>query len=231
MKSMKLSILVLAVAIQAQDRTPTGFFYPTGKGNVRVSAGFLALGCNGAAHYTTGDYHLGADIRANAGDSVYAISDGTVMVKSFDGWEAGNVGLLVKHTLVNGTEFYAIYGHIHTTLNAGDPVTAGAAFATVGVVSTGNHLHFGIHPGLDVPSTYWGRIPCSLWPNTNGLIEPISWINTQHPRVNFAHKQSQRHRKKKKSSTGLPMIRGLEHQSTAIWDSIPTGIQTWSSAG
>lgn len=184
MKSMMLSILILAVEIQAQDRTPTGFVYPTGTANLKVFAGFLALGCNGASDYPAGDYHLGADIAANVGTSVYAISDGTVVVKSYNGWEAGNVGLLIKHTLANGTDFYAVYGHIHTTLNSGDAVTAGMVIGTVGVVSTGDHLHFGLHPGIDIPSTNWGRIACSLWPDTNGLVEPLSWINNQHPKVN-----------------------------------------------
>lgn len=167
-----------------QEKTLTGFYYPTGTSNLSNYAGWLALGCKGATAYESNKYHLGKDIAAtNVGDLVYAIADGEVAYfPSKNGWEFDNIALVIKHTLANGEEFLAIYGHIKSKLNRGDKVIAGQSFATIGPFpSNKHHLHFGIHLSLAMPANNWGKMPCSNWPITNGFVAPIVWITTQTP--------------------------------------------------
>ncbi len=112
---------------------------------------------------------------------VYPIADGVVTYRSTGGWGAGNVGIVIKHKLSDGSEFLALYGHIKTTVNVGDSVVGGTEFAKIGYWEFGNHLHFGIHPGLTMPGTNWGMMPNSSWPDTNGFVDPIDWIETHQP--------------------------------------------------
>jgi len=118
--------------------------------------------------YTDGYYHLGQDIEANEGDNVYAIADGEIVYVSVSGWGEGNYGLLVKHRLNTGEEFLALYGHVrplredlrYTASGFVDPpvpVSAGEVFATIGPYDSMPHLHFGIHPGAEIPPSPWGR--------------------------------------------------------------------------
>ncbi len=167
----------------ALDRTPTGFYYPTGTSNIGNYAEFLASGCKENNSYLPDKYHLGKDIKADVGDLVYAISDGQVVIPpSLNGWDAGNIGLVIKHKLSNGSEFLAVYGHIRSVFNQGDHVVAGDPFATIGPLENGSkpHLHFGIHPSLSIQSPL-GMMPCTSWPNSNGFIDPINWITTETP--------------------------------------------------
>lgn len=32
-----------------------------------------------------------------------------------------------------------------------------------------------------MPSSNWGAMPCSRWPDTNGFVDPITWITTRSP--------------------------------------------------
>jgi PKD repeat protein len=61
------------------------------------------------------------------------------------------------------------------------PVSAGEAFATIGPYDSIPHLHFGIHPGVEVPPSPWGRMPLDQWPETNGFVDPLDWITTRIP--------------------------------------------------
>ena len=76
-----LGIFLCPPAARGQQRTPTGFYYPTGRSDLGSYPGFLAMGCNGSTDYFSGEYHLGQDIGASLGDSVYAISNGEVVYK------------------------------------------------------------------------------------------------------------------------------------------------------
>lgn len=93
-------------------------------------------------------------------------------------WEYGNVGLLIKHTLSNGAEFLALYGHVTTELNVGDRVSGGVEIAKIGRSDGGNHLHFGVYPFTSLPPRSWGSLANSKWANTNGFVDPINWIRT-----------------------------------------------------
>ena len=102
------------------------------------------------------------------------IADGTITNISSNGWGAGNVAAVVKHKLAGGGEFLAVYGHIVTSKNVGDPVTGGVPFAQIGAWPDGDHLHFGIHPSLLIPATNWGKMPNSFWPDTNEFVDHIT---------------------------------------------------------
>jgi PKD repeat protein len=165
----------------ALDLTPTGFFYPTGTSNLGAYAGWLASSCNGNSDYLPGSYHIGHDFQANVGDSVYVIAAGTVEYISPNGWGLGNKGILVRHQLSNGNYFLALYGHVQSNVNIGDQLSAAQVIGTIGPWSGGNHLHFGIFPGVNYPSNHLGLMECSSWPDTNGFVDPIEWINTHTP--------------------------------------------------
>lgn len=166
-------------------------------------AGWLARWDKG--NYPEEDkYHIGQDIEADEGDPVYAIADGNIIYVSVDeGWGEGNFGIFVRHNDEAGNAFLALYGHVipnsedleYDTSGAVEPpiaVVAGEAFAIIGPLVT-THLHFGIHPGYDVPDSPFGRMPLSSWPDpnahpgdpngpdTNGFVDPLDWIDSQKP--------------------------------------------------
>ena len=103
----------------------------------------------------------------------------------------GNVAVIVKHTLSDNSEFYAIYGHVRTTVKKNSPIEGGIPFASVGHWPYGDHLHFGIvGPGNALQAPF-GMLPNWMWPDTNGFVEPISFINTYSPKRNS--KETKRH--------------------------------------
>ena len=67
-------------------------------------------------------------------------------------------------------------------VDIGDEVIPGKSFANIGPWSYGVHLHFGIYCGPSMPPSNWGRMPCSNWPDTNGFVDPIQWIENQIPK-------------------------------------------------
>ena len=185
----------------AAEKTSTGFYYPTKTDNLGPYAGFLANDCgvSGYGEYHPTDvpssrhlFHIGKDIAGNAGDAVYAISDGVVEdLQDGDvyGWGHGNVGLVIRHTLSDGkTTFLTLDGHVRTNLKIGDKVFAGTQTATIGDFSP-PHDHWGIVlPGHDMPLHELGRIDCNIWPSssliptrTNGFTDPIEFIQTHAP--------------------------------------------------
>ena len=169
-------------AASSVPQTSTGFYWPTGNSNLAGTCGtWLGRDSNSGGCYFDGEYHIGMDILAPEGASVYPISDGVVTNKSTNGWGTGNVGIVIRHTLNDGSQFLALYGHVRTSVNVGDTVTGGIAFATIGPWPFGTHVHFGIHPGLTMPSSNWGSMPESLFPSTNGFVDPIDWIKTKSP--------------------------------------------------
>ena len=61
--------------------------------------------------------------------AVYAVSDGIVTNISNIGWGSGNVGVVLKHKLSDGSEFPGLYGHVKTSVNVGQTIKAGESFA------------------------------------------------------------------------------------------------------
>ena len=166
------------------EQTSTGFYWPTGTSEVGDYASWQSNGCSwsGNNSYDTGYYHIGQDIEANEGDTVYAITDGKVIHISRNGWGTGNTGVLLEHQLDDGTSFIAVYGHILSNVQEDDDIKGGDSFATIGSYSR-PHLHLGIRPGTSLVSPY-GRMPCpDTGPitDTNGFVDPVEWITTKIP--------------------------------------------------
>ncbi len=201
-----LSLITYSRSACAQEQTPKNFYYPTGSNDFRISTRWLATACDGSGEYITIDgdqkYHVGIDIVPDnrdqvVGSPVYAISDGLVVYrddKPTSGWGDGNIALVIKHELSNGQTFFAVYGNIRSDLNEGEFVDASQSFATIGPLFDEKgtpvpHLHFGINLGLvnqltgkpDEPRTNLGIMSCSNWPDTNGFVDPITWLEEQKP--------------------------------------------------
>lgn len=186
-------LLLVASFVSAQEvtftQTGTGFFYPTGVSSdqFRSTCG-VWLGRD-AAHggcYIDNNYHIGRDIMADYYTPAYAVANGTVVSRSTSGWGSGNVALIIRHTLSDGTQFLAWYGHITSDLAVGTRVAGGTEIGRIGYWSGGNHLHFGVHPALTIPTTNQGMMPNSSWAGTNGFVNPIDWITTRTPKCGDA---------------------------------------------
>lgn len=185
------SLTLLCNQCLAIDKSATGFYYPTGTNDLDTDAGWLASNCNGGSGYNDDDYHIGHDFPGTSNEDnptkVYPIADGTIVKISYNGWGTGNVGVLVRHKLHDCTEFLALYGHVKTTVKETERVYAGVSFATVGPWDYGDHLHFGIYPFSTIPKSDpangigWGIMDCSHWPDTNGFVDPIEWLQTKSP--------------------------------------------------
>lgn len=190
-----LTVLHCRSMVSADEKTLTGFLYPTGTSATGGYAGWLASGCDCAPcvralceYFCDGregpEYHIGTDIRAGLNYPVYAIGHGRIIKLGHSGWGAGNSASLIRHTLFNGSPFIAVYGHIQTSLQEGDEVVAGQVIGTIGTWNP-THLHFGVRPGGDVPPAPWGRVNCSRWgpegPFVNGVVNPIAFIESNVP--------------------------------------------------
>ena len=193
-----LTSLALCSFIFGQDVAPTGFFYPR-SANLGPYAGFLDASCGNDNNYLPNMFHIGKDSWGFVGQPVYAIADGWVVYKSLHGWiyndptAAGdgissNVALLIKHQTTSGFWVQAVYGHIHTTLNAGDLVKAGTQIGTLGAYGGLEHVHFGVRVPLNADASdlpvHFGNAYCCEWPlpNQDRWIDPVQFIQNQKPK-------------------------------------------------
>ncbi len=144
------------------EQTGTGFYYPLGRRTFDSACGkWLARDGHHGGCYFDGLYHIGVDMLAAEGDEVYAIADGKIFVTpQADGF--GNQIVYVKHALKDGSEFLALYAHLRTGVKAGQSVTGGRPFATVGRFMLTpkkhgrDHLHFSVRPELRIaPTSYF----------------------------------------------------------------------------
>jgi hypothetical protein len=193
-----LLTLCVCMMVVAQDRTATGFVYPQSS-NVGSYASFLDSSCGSDSNYLADMFHIGKDVQGNQSQPVYAIADGEVVYVSPHGWiynnptAAGdgittNIGLLIKHQTASGFWFHAVYGHILSSLKAGNQVRAGQQIGTIGFWQP-THIHFGVRVPLssdagsgDLP-VHFGNAICSEWPlpASDRWIDPIQFIQTQRP--------------------------------------------------
>lgn len=177
-----LAVLGVPHPASGQAQTSTGFIYPIGTSSWNHGSGaWLERDAANGGGYFDGYYHLGEDMLIANGNGVYAIAAGTVTYRSTSGWGTGNIALAIRHKLTDGSEFLALYGHIRSSKVVGNTVAAGEVFATIGPYTYGDHLHFGIHPGLTMPASGWGMLANSQWPSTNGFVDPVDWIRTRSP--------------------------------------------------
>jgi murein DD-endopeptidase MepM/ murein hydrolase activator NlpD len=182
--------LSLADPAVTGTQTSTGFFYPTGNSTFSSGGGHWLEGDGAPAlgNYTSGEYHLGFDMMTSQGLPVFAISRG--IVKVVDGpyingvrWDKDfdNKGLLIEHTLADGSKFYAAYGHIATDLEVGNIVSGGVEIGTIGPNYPNNHhLHFGV--ASPYPIRPFGSNAESKWPAQNNFVDPLNWITTRTPK-------------------------------------------------
>ncbi len=159
--------------------------YPMSSMTSWTDANYGACGSS----YFTGKCHVGADIMASYGTPVYAITAGTLVVKSAtqdissncksSGWgydygvsDTCNMGLLVQHYDSSGQPFVSVYGHLRydPNLTVGTTYTAGQQIGVIGrwyntwnEPKSGDHLHWGIFPGAkaDMPLSGFGMMPCA----------------------------------------------------------------------
>jgi len=201
------------------QRSGSIFFYPTGTDELGDYTGWLERDAEHGGFYEKGYYHIGHDIAAAVNTNVYAIADGEVIYIDGGGsWNKnptdGNIGIFIKHKLNDGTEFLALYGHVHSNLKTGDNVTGGKSFATIGPWGNTPHLHFGICPGTTPPPTNknkkigWGMMGNAHWPDTNGFVDPIQWITSNSPAPNEARKPIPKE-KQSPWPSGIPILRGV----------------------
>lgn len=185
-----------AQAVSTGPTMSNGWMLPAGK-TYQPSTGFLANDCGHpeyGAYYGTnsGKFHTGADlaIASNVyeGDNVFPLAAGTVIKMDWStGWSApgkrNNVGLFVRHAAPDGTQFVALYGHIvpAKSWKVGDSFIAGTILGKIGDYgSNGDHLHFGMYPGANMPASPYGSQSCSKWGNNNGAVDPLAFLNA-HP--------------------------------------------------
>ncbi len=159
----------------------TGMYYPT---NTKNRGGYLGW------WETNSDFgdacHLGVDIKANEGDSVYAIWSGTVRYASMDSGSYGNNGtqggaIIIEHHSRDGSIFYALYGHLkNLAIKDGDKVRAHQFIANIGPWYNSPHLHFGINLDNNASDNtllkgYTTDSNCS---DNRGFVEPFNFIET-----------------------------------------------------
>jgi murein DD-endopeptidase MepM/ murein hydrolase activator NlpD len=142
-----------------------------------------------------GDYgstHVGEDWKLrgdDAGRPVYAIADGTIVFKQYQGPKAGFGHIIViAHRLNQYDIVYSVYGHLASSspCNVGDNVLKGDSIGIMGTTgkSTGIHLHFEIDKKAIGSINSEGEIllPSGwIWPSndddrTKYYYEPTSFI-------------------------------------------------------
>ncbi len=194
-----LILINIPVSSLAKEKTSTGFYWPIGENNFDSGVGWWL---SKPPNYFSNYYHIGVDIMSQEDHPVYAISSGIVVARSENGWTKGgskNIALLIKHYFMgeDGEKkaFVVLYGHIKassTNLRKDNTVYPGELIGKVGYWSDGNHLHFGIHPGSSIPNSDvsqgvgWGRMTINHWPDTNGFVDPINFLETHAPYLNLS---------------------------------------------
>ncbi len=110
--------------------------------------------------------HLGKDMGCKIDSEVYAVCDGVVIkTGQFNGYGSMNPptkggAVFIKHNDKNNNNFIAQYGHIKFNVNINDNVKKGDVIGYVASFKNKGrslpHLHFGIHPGKNMPVSPWG---------------------------------------------------------------------------
>jgi murein DD-endopeptidase MepM/ murein hydrolase activator NlpD len=109
--------------------------------------------------------HLGVDLGAPGGSSIWAMAAGTVIETNAPGYAALGVHARIQH-VVNGEVVTTVYAHMVSgslQVSVGDQVSAGQVLGSVGCTGscTGNHLHFEVHPG------------------GGAATDPVAWFNSR----------------------------------------------------
>ena len=173
------SMLTLAFNIQPAraetEQTPTGWYWPAGTGDTSGHLGYLAWSPK------RNGWHLAQDFPLDQGLPVYAIADGEVALSRTDiggyGRDGTPGGALAARFKTSAGEFLvALYGHIDNPHAVGK-VEAGLI---LGYTNDINHLHFGIHPGYELPENPWRGYTYDE-NETYGWVDPVQFLLSNHP--------------------------------------------------
>ena len=152
-KSRQFNVTYTPEAIRPDSRHPNGWYWPTGTGDTGGYLGWLKYNSEFKG------WHLGQDFISKVGTPVYAIADGTVLLSRTDVNGYGRDGqpggaLVLLHQTSTGQKFKALYGHVDEPRSQGETVRAGDMVAYINNHNIA-HLHFGIHPGEELPDNPW----------------------------------------------------------------------------
>ena len=124
-----------------------------------------------------------------------------------------NVAVFVRHYDADHNPFIAVYGHVrrNSVPQKGDHVAVGQQIGVIagyyypsgapvsGVGGSGDHLHWGIAPGFNMPPDPWGTTPCSVASydanvvlpegcSAGGFTPPGTFMSTHFPQAQlFSH--------------------------------------------
>jgi len=146
-KKWHFAILLQMVVfmVQAASVTDTGFYYPIGTDSYNTGSGWWL---SKDPDYFSGEYHLGVDMMASYNAEVMAVANGVIKPRSESGWGTNNCAAVIEHETAGGEVFTAIYGHLQcSSVSSSGVIHAGQVIGKVGSWSSGDHVHFGIHPG------------------------------------------------------------------------------------
>jgi LysM repeat protein len=127
-----------------------------------------------------GRRHEGVDLLAQAGQYIYAVTDGTLTKRAWDqpGSLSGNAWWL---TAADGSGTYYFYAHLSgfaEGLKVGSKVKAGEIIGFLGETGSAAapHLHFEIHPGGGGPvNPYWAVKAMGGCRKGSGYTQPNGW--------------------------------------------------------
>jgi murein DD-endopeptidase MepM/ murein hydrolase activator NlpD len=223
-----IMFVLCAGTADAQRLTNSGFYYPVQPRDgyttgYHMLAGMLPVSSTYGGHFMSPSsqrtdpqtsksgkyfynlYHNGFDVMANYGTPVYSIGEGVVKQLSYGGWSNGgttNMAVIIMHTLANGQQFRALYGHLEvstvpSSVKVNAIIPAGMIIGKVGTWVGGNHLHFGVNifdvtqplPFTDSTNLAnvvgYGRIGINYWtnywPDRMNWVDPVFFIETQSP--------------------------------------------------
>ncbi len=182
--------------------TPSGFYYPLGRSSTGGYLGWMKTNPHFKNLDGTPKYHLGVDFKGQAGDAVYAVSDGEVVgrrtnLPGYGGDHLKGGALLIRHRTADGTVFFALYGCLENMTQekrvaAGDEIgTLSHYYSRSNDGETVNlpHLHFGIYPGelLPVFSSRWLTYSPSS-SNSFGWTNPVEFMLKHHAPARSSHR-------------------------------------------
>ncbi len=122
--------------------------------------------------FNGGREHLGVDLSATPGTTVYAVCDGVVVSTNAGFADLVSAVVVVEHECDEPLgKVYAYYGHVNSVLLQSESVTAGGVIGTVRDWGWNSHLHYGLSMQL---MENWGLVPSG--PSLQSLQEQ-GWLN------------------------------------------------------
>ena len=175
------SMLTLALNVHptraTTGQTPTGWYWPAGADDTSGQWGFLSWSPK------RNQWHLAQDFNNGQGQPVYALADGEVVLSRTDvgGYGPGGTagGALVARFETSAEVFFiALYGHLDNP-HAMGKVEAGQILGYSNDYDP-PHLHFGIHPGYELPANPWQGYT-SNESVTYGWVDPVQFLLSNRP--------------------------------------------------